>query len=108
MIATARQRCAGIGNLRFAVGSGHDLAGVADAFCDFVLAVDVFPCVVTGGAGLAARHVAEAARVLRGSGSLVILNFSYRDDAADRRDVGVLAARACLAVLRNGRRELTL
>lgn len=51
MIAAARQRCGGYGNLRFAVSSGHDLAGVADVSCDLVLAVDVFPYLVAGGHG---------------------------------------------------------
>ncbi|WP_084112979.1 methyltransferase domain-containing protein [Belnapia moabensis] len=75
MIAAARQRCGGYDNLRFAVSSGHDLAGVADVSCDLVLAVNVFPYLVAGGMALAARHVAEAGRVLRSGGSLVILNF---------------------------------
>jgi SAM-dependent methyltransferase len=73
MIAAARQRCEGYGNLRFAVSSGHDMAGVADASCDLVLAVDVFPYPVAGGMALAAGHVAEAGRVLRSGGNLVIL-----------------------------------
>ncbi|MBL6458182.1 hypothetical protein JMJ55_22860 [Belnapia sp. T6] len=34
--------------------SGHDLAGVADASYDLVLAVDVFPYLVAGGTALAA------------------------------------------------------
>ena len=51
MIVAARQRCGGYGNLRFAVSSGHDLAGVADVSCDLVLAVDVFPYLVAGGHG---------------------------------------------------------
>jgi SAM-dependent methyltransferase len=108
MIAAARERCGGHGNLRFAIGSGHDLAGVADASCDLVLAVDVFPYLVVGGLALAARHVAEAGRVLRSRGSLVILNFSYREDAADRRDVAALAAQSGFTLLRNGTRELAL
>jgi len=108
MIAAARQRCGGFGNLRFAVCSGHDLTGIADMSHDLVLAVDVFPYLVAGGAALAARHVAEAARVLRHGGSLVILNFSYRDDAADRRDAAAMAAQAGFSLCRHGTRELAL
>jgi ubiquinone/menaquinone biosynthesis C-methylase UbiE len=85
MIAAARQRCEGYDNLRFAVGSGHDLAGVADASCDLVLAVEVFPYLGASGTALAAWHVAEAGRVLRSNGSRVILSFSYRKDVVGRR-----------------------
>lgn len=46
--------------------------------------------------------------MLRSGGSLVILNFSYREDAADRQDVAVLAAQAGFTVMRNGTRELAL
>uniref|UniRef100_UPI001B7FFD9D hypothetical protein n=1 Tax=Belnapia moabensis TaxID=365533 RepID=UPI001B7FFD9D len=36
------------------------------------------------------------------------LGISYREDAADRRDVAVLAAQAGFTVIRNGTRELAL
>lgn len=109
MVEAARLRCGSCGNLRFVLGSGRDLAGIEDGSRDLVLAADVFPYLVQGGLGLAARHVAEAARVLRPGGSLLILNFSYRDDdAADRRDVAALAEASGFALLRNGTRELPL
>jgi SAM-dependent methyltransferase len=80
MIAAARARHAAIGNLRFAICGGGDLAGVADAAFDLVLAVDVFPYAVQ--AGLAEGLLAEAARVTRPGGTVVILNWSYDDTAA--------------------------
>lgn len=108
MVEAARTRCAGIAGLRFALCSGHDLAGQDDASFDLVLAADVFPYLVQAGLDLADRHVAEAARILRPGGSLVILNFSYRSAEADRADLARLAERAGLAMLRNGVRELSL
>lgn len=108
MIELARARCAGLPGLRFETCSGQDLAGVPDAACDLVLAVDVFPYLVQGGLGLAARMVAEAARVLRPDGELLILNFSYRGTEEDRRDLPGIAGAAGLALIRNGTREFSL
>lgn len=108
MVEAARARCAGVAGLRFELCSGHDLAAQGDASFDLVLAADVFPYLVQAGLDLAERHVAEAARILRPGGSLVILNFSYRGAEADRADLGRMAARAGLAMLRDGVRELRL
>ena len=77
MIAEATQRHGDEGNLRFAVTSGEDLGGLGDLSFDLILAVDSFPYLIQAGV-VAERHVAEAARVLRRSGSLAILNLSYR------------------------------
>ncbi|HXT47923.1 MAG TPA: class I SAM-dependent methyltransferase, partial [Gemmatimonadaceae bacterium] len=72
-------------NVRFARTGGADLAPFRDACFDLVLAVDSMPYLHQS--GLADRLVAEARRVLRPRGALVILNLSYRDDpAADRAD----------------------
>ena len=87
MIAEARRRSRNA-NVRFAVGTGRDLAGVADASVDLVLAADVFPYLVE--AGLADGHVAEMARVLRPGGAAAVLNYSYRGDP--ERDRVELAA----------------
>jgi SAM-dependent methyltransferase len=92
MIARARERCEGLPNVRLAVSSGRDLAGVPDESMDLVLAADVFPYLVQ--AGVAEAHVAETARVLRPGGHLLILNYSYRGDATrDEAEVQDLASR---------------
>lgn len=86
MLAEARRRWHDRRNLLFVRTSGRDLAAFADRSFDLLVAVDSFPYMVA--AGLAARHVEEAGRVLRPGGDLVIFNFSYRGDiAADRTDL---------------------
>ncbi len=95
------------GNARFAVGSGRDLGGVEAAAFDLVLAADVFPYLV--GAGLADRHIAEMARVLRPGGAAVILNYSYRGDLSlDGRDLAASAACHGFAMERAGERPFRL
>lgn len=80
--------------------SGRDLAALRDACMDTVYAVDVFPYLVAAGGRVAARHVAEAGRVLKPGGQLLVFNYSYRDDpAADRADLEAAAAAAGLAPL---------
>lgn len=98
MIAEARRRCAGFANVEARVGQGRDLAGVADASVDTLLAADVFPYLVQIGPALAQTHLCEAARVLRPGGALVIFNFSYRGELADdARDLAAMAQAAGLA-----------
>lgn len=95
------------GNVVFAVGSGRDLDGLEAATFDLVLAADVFPYLV--GAGLADRHVAEMARVLRPGGAAVILNYSYRGDLGlDGRDLAASATLHGLSVERAGERPFRL
>jgi SAM-dependent methyltransferase len=85
MVREARLRCAGLPNVRFALTEGESLAGLPEGAFDLVLAADSFPYLVQ--AGVAERHVADARRVLRERGALVILNLSYRvDPEADRVD----------------------
>jgi predicted TPR repeat methyltransferase len=99
MIERARERCGGFENVTLEVSSGRDIAGLADASVDLVLAADVFPYLVQAGGDLAARHVAEAARVLKPGGTLAILNYSYRGDLeADRREIAGSASEFGLAV----------
>ncbi|MBN8929716.1 MAG: class I SAM-dependent methyltransferase [Rhodospirillales bacterium] len=88
MIAEARHRCAGLPNLRLEVGSGRDLAGIADRSLDLVLAVDSLPYVVQ--AGLADVLAAEIARALRPRGAWVILNLAY--DCAPDAEKATIAA----------------
>ncbi|WP_245496572.1 class I SAM-dependent methyltransferase [Lichenibacterium ramalinae] len=102
MVAEARRRSRH-GNVRYAVGTGRDLDGVADGSRHLVLAADVFPYLVE--AGLAERHVAEIARVLRPGGAAVILNYSYRGDPAG---LTAAAARHGLSLERAGDRPLRL
>ena len=73
------------------------------------LAIDAMPYVCRAGPALVAAHFAEAARVLRAGGDLVILNFSYRGDLErDRQDVRAAAGAAGLCVLRDGTSDLRL
>jgi SAM-dependent methyltransferase len=109
MIAAAQQRCAHWPNVSLRQTSGRDLSLFPDASFDLVLAVDSFPYLVHSGWDLVERHIGEAARVLRRSGALLILNFSYRGLAdADRADVAYLAEVAHFAVLRSGARDFSL
>ena len=85
MIAAARRRAAGLGNLHFVVGSGRDLAPFPDARFDLVFAVDSFPYLQQAGPDLVAAHFAEAARVLKPGGDFAILNFSYTGELEDDR-----------------------
>jgi SAM-dependent methyltransferase len=92
MVAEARRRNASLANARFEQTAGRDLDALPDAAFDLVLAIDSFPYIVQGGHSLVDRHVGGAARVLRPSGALAVLNFSYRGDrAADRADAVTLA-----------------
>ena len=92
MIAEARTRCAGFANVRLLLGNGHDLTGVADGSADLALLVDTFPYLLLSEGEVAARYLAEIARVLSPAGDLVILNYSYRGDVgADRADLERLA-----------------
>jgi ubiquinone/menaquinone biosynthesis C-methylase UbiE len=85
MMEQARRRCASLPNVSFAHTAGRDLAVLPNDACDLILAVDSFPYLVQ--AGVAEQHVADAARILRDGGSLVVLNLSYRANAdADRAD----------------------
>ena len=99
MIAHARTRCTGFPNVRLVLGSGHDLAGIADDSIDLVVLVDTVPYLMLSEGELAGRYFAEISRTLRAGGDVVILNFSYRDDVtADRSDLERLAASHGLAL----------
>jgi len=94
MIAHARKRIAHLPNVSVCLSNGCDLSGHADASCDFVLAVDSWPCVVASGADVVQELFREIWRVLRPGGDFVILNYSYRFDLAkDQQDVRSLSSR---------------
>lgn len=83
MIAEARRRFGGLGNVTFERTGGQDLASLADAALDLVLAIDSFPYLVQTGPEVVARHLDDCSRILRPGGALVILNLSYEGDAYD-------------------------
>jgi SAM-dependent methyltransferase len=109
MIVEARRRCAGLANVSFRRCGGTDLAEFDETGFDLVLAVDSFPYLVAADPAIAVRHVADAARLLRPDGALVIFNYSYSGALdADRRVVAQLGSQHSLAVERNGTRDLSL
>ena len=81
MIAEARSRHGAVA--RFEMTDGTRLALPENRF-DLILAVDSFPYLVQ--AGVAEDHAADAARLLRGGGTLAIINLSYRGLEPDRAD----------------------
>ena len=81
MLEEARRRCGELPNVRFALGSGSDLVGIADSSVDLILLIDTLPYVLLSGPALAAQLCAESARVLKPRGSLLILNARYGADA---------------------------
>lgn len=96
MCAEAAGRTAGLAHSGVVRTGGRDLAAFADEAFDVVLAVDSFPYLVN--AGLEEAMVAEAARVLRPGGRLVVLNWSYRGDPElDRFEADTFAGQNGLA-----------
>ncbi len=109
MIAAARARCAGLVNVTLDECSGRDLAAFGDRAFDAVFAVDSFAYLVQSGMPLVECHFAEAQRVLRPGGDLVILEFSYRGSIeADRADVARLAAASEFEVIVPGMYPFTI
>ncbi len=108
MVAEARERHAGVPNLRFDRCNGRDLHGIPSGEFHLVLAVDVFPYLMQAGHDIAARALAETVRVLRPGGSVVILNYSYREPGTDAADLAAAAARHGLSLRCNGIRPFAL
>jgi SAM-dependent methyltransferase len=101
MLDEARRRCGALPNVDFRRCSGSDLRGIANESVDLVALVDTLPYLILSGIEIAASLLADSARVLRPGGSVLVLNFSYRDDAdADLADLARLAARGGLHFLR--------
>ena len=105
MIAEANRRHKA-SNLRFLQTTGTSATGLPGASKDLILAVDSMPYLVQ--AGIARGHVAEARRLLRPGGQLVILNLSYRGDVADIADARAWASAFGLSVLFCGERPFTI
>lgn len=110
MIREARARCAHLANVRLRLTSGRDLSPFPDRRFDAVIAVDSLPYLYqAGGPDLARALLAEAARVLRPGGDLVVLNLSYRGDLErDRTDAAAFADALGLELVRNGSADLAL
>lgn len=109
MIEEARRRCGDLDNVAFEQCGGRDFAGFRDRSFDLVMAVDSFPYLFAADPEIVARHLRDAARVLRPGGTVVILNFSYRGDAeADRREIQRLAAANGFSVRRAGTQDFSL
>lgn len=107
MLELARERCAGLANVSFELANGRDLAAFESASFDGVLAVDCIPYLFQCGIELVERHLADAARVLKDDGQLLLFNFSYRGALdADRADVSRLSEAAGFTVSRNGAQVL--
>ena len=109
MIEEAQRRCRDLANVAFEQCNGRDLARYLDCTFDLVLAVDSFPYLFAADRKIVARHLRDAARVLRPGGALVILNFSYRgDEEADRRDIERLGGANGFLIRRAGTRDFNL
>lgn len=104
MIAEARRRA---GEARYLVGDGRGLRGIADESIDLMLAADSFPYLVAS--GLLDDHLAEARRVLRPGGSLIVFNWSYRGSLdADAEEAQRLARAHGLDVVRSAERPFAI
>lgn len=104
MIAEARRRG---GEARYLVGDGRRLCGIADQSIDVMLAADSFPYLVAS--GLLDDHLAEARRVLRPGGSLIVFNWSYRGSLdADAEEAQRLARAHGLDVVRSAERPFAI
>ena len=94
MVEEARRRHTKQDHVRFEKTSGRDLTALPTNRFDLVLAVDSFPYIIQAGEDVVEAHIAGAARVLRPSGTLALLNLSYREDpAVDHIDAARWAAR---------------
>jgi len=109
MVKAAQRRCAGLDNVTVIKGDGRGLTGLADASFDAAIAVDSFPYLRQSGYALVERYVADAARVLKSRGELVILNYSYSEDAdTEAKELRALAEQSGFDVVEVGGRPFRL
>jgi SAM-dependent methyltransferase len=108
MVRVARERCAGLPNVRLLQTDGRDLAAFEGESFDAVIAVDSFPYLYrAGGPAFAEATLAEVARVVRAGGDALVMNLSYRGDPAlDRADAAAFAWRLGLELRKCGTRDL--
>jgi SAM-dependent methyltransferase len=106
MIVEARRRAGGRSNLRFEQSQARSFpAGIGEV--DLLVAADSLPFVIRANA--VAHFMAEAARVLRRGGDLLVFNWSYRGDPGqDVAEAQALAAAFGFEVLRAGERPFTI
>ncbi|KMO38960.1 hypothetical protein VQ02_11045 [Methylobacterium variabile] len=106
MIAEARRRAEGRGTVRFARNAAARLP-VEPGAIDLFLAADSLPYVIHAGAF--DSFMAEAARVLRPGGDLLVFNWSFRGDPErDVTEARALAAGHGFAVIRAGERPFAI
>ena len=108
MVAEARRRCADLPNLQFEVTGGQNLAFLHASSFDLILAIDSFPYLVQAGPDIVAAHLADATRILRPGGALVILNLSYEGDAYDAAHASQWAAEFGLELVHADRQPFRL
>jgi SAM-dependent methyltransferase len=108
MIGEARRRCRDLANVHFEQCDGRNLAAFDDRSFDLILAIDSFPYMFAGDPESPTRHLGDCARLLRSGGTLLILNFSYRGEEADKRDIVKLAGTNGFTILRLGTRDFSL
>jgi SAM-dependent methyltransferase len=97
MIDAANKRRKGLSTVRFFHAPAHRLSQVPDGFYDLVFAVDSFPYIVNAGPATLAATFAEARRVLRPDGDVLIFNYSCRgDENRDMAEVSELGRAAGL------------
>jgi ubiquinone/menaquinone biosynthesis C-methylase UbiE len=109
MVDAARRRCGQLANVSVMKGDGRGLGGVQNASCDLALAVDSFPYLRQSGYELVEAFFAESARVLAPKGQLIILNYSYSENAAaDVAEVRALCGKHGFEVLEAGTRPFDI
>ena len=109
MVKAARRRCADYENVTVIKGDGHGLGQVGAEEFELIIGVDSFPYLRQSGYALVQEFVADSARALKSGGQLVILNYSYSEDAgSDAREVRALAAESGLEVVEIGARPFKL